>query len=153
MITAIDVTTIQEYTPKLEYCQAPDQRTTFLVQHPDLEMMEKSENEAQRSELKGSKMTNVSTTGTQKATLLREILKGWKSFVNSAGKQIAFDPNKVDAMLSMIPPQTRDELYGFVTGNTRLLEVLEEEAKEKGLWKDSVTVDGPVEVEEAAIAV
>lgn len=129
MITPVYTRTKFNYAPISDRLVPEAERTYFVLQMPGVAEQERSENEARKVEMKGTKTVQINTEGTAKLTLLRDCLKDWKNFGSVEFK----GGNAIDESLDLIPQDIREEIHSFLTRNKRHLKMFLEDAIERGL--------------------
>ena len=119
---AIDANKSYEYIVKDERKLKDVEKTVFLCKFLDPQTAADLGDRIYQVSGLGNKRKEQLLTGTQKYSILKTCLVGWKNMRNDSGVEIEFDNKKIADMIAMIPPKYRTEIANYISGESEIEE-------------------------------
>jgi hypothetical protein len=122
IMKAIDVNKSYEYIVKDERKLHDKDKTVFLCKFLDPQTAADLGDRIYQVSGLGAKRKEQLLTGTQRYTILKSCLVGWRNMRSEDGKEITFDNTHIAEMIAMIPPNYRNEIANFISGESEIEE-------------------------------
>jgi len=122
IMRAVDVNKVYDYVVKSDRKLSKGEQVVFQVRM--LSSVDKAalDDNIYKVSGAGNARKEQILSGTQRLTVLKKCLVGWKNFKDESGNDVAFDKTDVVAMLDRIPLSFHQEIANFISGESETSE-------------------------------